>query len=145
MTLNIDVSATAFYKAQPVVDFMAELLDFRNNIENVQLNDTQRSRLAKELKGLKVEITHSEVPRKYRVFNLTRRSAQMQCFPLQLENGQTVECTVAKFFQDKYGMRLRYPGLPCVQVGQEHKHTYLPMEVCKIGNIWNWGTALFVI
>ena len=29
MTLNIDVSATAFYKAQPVVDFMAELLDFR--------------------------------------------------------------------------------------------------------------------
>jgi hypothetical protein len=29
MTLNIDVSATAFYKAQPVIDFMAELLDLR--------------------------------------------------------------------------------------------------------------------
>jgi len=56
----------------------------------------------------------------------------MQCFPLQLENGQTVECTVAKFFLDKYGIKLRYPGLPCLQVGQEHKHTYLPMEVCKI-------------
>ena len=56
----------------------------------------------------------------------------MQCFPLQLDNGQTVECTVAKFFLDKYGIKLRYPGLPCLQVGQEHKHTYLPMEVCKI-------------
>jgi hypothetical protein len=27
----------------------------------MQLNDTQRSRLAKELKGLKVEITHCQV------------------------------------------------------------------------------------
>lgn len=50
-------------------------------------------------------------------------------FPLQLENGQTVECTVAKYFLDKYKMKLRYPHLPCLQVGQEHKHTYLPLEV----------------
>jgi len=133
MTLNIDVSATAFYKAQSVIDFMAELLDLRNmDNEGLQLNDTQRSRLSKELKGLKVEITHSQVARKYRVCNLTRRSAQMQCFPLQLESGQTVECTVAKFFLDKYHIKLKYPGLPCLQVGQEHKHTYLPMEVCRI-------------
>jgi hypothetical protein len=26
-------------------------------------------------------------------------------------------------------MKLRYPHLPCLQVGQEHKHTYLPLEV----------------
>ena len=36
------------------------------------------------------------------------------------------------FFLDKYGIELRYPGLPCLKVGQEHKHTYLPMEMCKI-------------
>lgn len=36
-------------------------------------------------------------------------------FPLQLENGQTVECTVAKYFLDKYKMKLRYPHLPCLQ------------------------------
>ena len=23
----------------------------------------------------------------------------------------------------------RFPHLPCLQVGQEHKHTYLPLEV----------------
>ena len=66
---------------------------------------------------------------------MTRRPAQMQSFPLQLENGQTVECTVAKYFLDKYKMKLRYPHLPCLQVGQEHKHTYLPLEVCNIGKI----------
>ena len=131
LTLNIDVSATAFYKAQPVSDFMCELLDLRNTLHTLTLNDNQRSRLSKELRNLKIEITHAEHARKYRVCNLTRRSAQEQVFPLQLENGQTVECTVAKFFQEKYGIRLQYPGLPCLQVGQEHKHTYLPMEVCR--------------
>ena len=67
--------------------------------------------------GLKIEITHcGTMRRKYRVCNVTRRPAQMQSFPLQLENGQTVECTVAKYFLDKYKMKLRYPHLPCLQV-----------------------------
>lgn len=50
-------------------------------------------------------------------------------FPLQQENGQTIECTVAQYFKDKYKLVLRYPHLPCLQVGQEQKHTYLPLEV----------------
>ena len=102
LTLNIDVSATAFYKAQPVTDFMCELLDLRNTLHTLTLNDNQRSRLSKELRNLKIEITHAEHARKYRVCNLTRRSAQEQVFPLQLESGQTVECTLAKIFQEKY-------------------------------------------
>lgn len=53
-------------------------------------------------------------------------------FPLQLDSGQTVECTVAKYFLERYQMRLQYPHLPCLQVGQEQKHTYLPLEVCCI-------------
>lgn len=52
-------------------------------------------------------------------------------FPLQLESGQTVECTVAQYFKQKYNLQLKYPHLPCLQVGQEQKHTYLPLEVRK--------------
>uniref|UniRef100_A0A6A7FRX8 Protein argonaute-1 n=1 Tax=Hirondellea gigas TaxID=1518452 RepID=A0A6A7FRX8_9CRUS len=134
MMLNIDVSATAFYKAQAVIEFMCEVLDIREIGEQRKpLTDSQRVKFTKEIKGLKIEITHcGSMRRKYRVCNVTRRPAQMQSFPLQLENGQTVECTVAKYFLDKYRMRLRYPHLPCLQVGQEHKHTYLPLEVCNI-------------
>ncbi|XP_023934046.1 protein argonaute-2 isoform X4 [Bicyclus anynana] len=134
MMLNIDVSATAFYKAQPVIEFMCEVLDIRDiNEQRKPLTDSQRVKFTKEIKGLKIEITHcGTMKRKYRVCNVTRRPAQMQSFPLQLENGQTVECTVAKYFLDKYKMKLRYPHLPCLQVGQEHKHTYLPLEVCNI-------------
>ncbi|KAI9578856.1 hypothetical protein GQX74_009674 [Glossina fuscipes] len=134
MMLNIDVSATAFYKSQPVIDFMCEVLDIRDiNEQRKPLTDSQRVKFTKEIKGLKIEITHcGQMRRKYRVCNVTRRPAQMQSFPLQLENGQTVECTVAKYFLDKYRIKLRFPHLPCLQVGQEHKHTYLPLEVCHI-------------
>lgn len=134
MMLNIDVSATAFYKSQPVIEFMCEVLDIRDiNDQRKPLTDSQRVKFTKEIKGLKIEITHcGQMRRKYRVCNVTRRPAQMQSFPLQLENGQTVECTVAKYFLDKYKMKLRFPHLPCLQVGQEHKHTYLPLEVCNI-------------
>ena len=134
MMLNIDVSATAFYRAQPAVDFMCEVLDMRDISEQRRpLTDSQRVKFTKEIKGLKVEITHcGQMRRKYRVCSVTRRPAQLQSFPLQLENGQTTEMTVAKYFLERYQMKLRFPHLPCLQVGQEHKNTYLPMEVCDI-------------
>lgn len=39
-----------------------------------------------------------------------------------------MECTVAQYFKDRHKLALRYPHLPCLQVGQEQKHTYLPLE-----------------
>ncbi|CDQ97641.1 unnamed protein product, partial [Oncorhynchus mykiss] len=52
MMLNIDVSATAFYKAQPVIEFMCEVLDIRNIDEQPKtLTDSQRVRFTKEIKG----------------------------------------------------------------------------------------------
>ncbi|XP_077404063.1 protein argonaute-3 isoform X2 [Vanacampus margaritifer] len=134
MMLNIDVSATAFYKAQPVIQFMCEVLDIHNIDEQPRpLTDSHRVKFTKEIKGLKVEVTHcGTMRRKYRVCNVTRRPASLQTFPLQLENGQTVERTVAQYFREKYSLHLKYPHLPCLQVGQEQKHTYLPLEVCNV-------------
>lgn len=131
---HFPASATAFYKAQPVIDFMAEVLEMHDPRDQKRpLTDAQRVKFTKEIRGLKVEITHcGEMKRKYRVCNVTRRPAQTQSFPLQLESGQTVECTVAKYFNDRYQVRLNFPHLPCLQVGQEQKHTYLPLEVCNI-------------
>uniref|UniRef100_A0A3Q2PVF6 Protein argonaute-1 n=1 Tax=Fundulus heteroclitus TaxID=8078 RepID=A0A3Q2PVF6_FUNHE len=128
------VSATAFYRAQPVIEFMCEVLDIQNiNEQTKPLTDSQRVKFTKEIRGLKVEVTHcGQMKRKYRVCNVTRRPASHQTFPLQLENGQAMECTVAQYFKQKYSLQLKYPHLPCLQVGQEQKHTYLPLEVCNI-------------
>jgi eukaryotic translation initiation factor 2C len=133
MNLNIDVSATAFYKAQSVIQFLKEVLDMKNlNDQRRPLNDSQRVRFTKEIKYLKVEVNHcGPTRRKYRVVNVTRKTAQQQTFPLQLETGEIIEYTVAKYFQEKYNIKLAYPHLPCLQVGQEQKNTYLPLEVSK--------------
>lgn len=46
------MSATAFYKAQPVIEFMCEVLDIRNIDEQPKpLTDSQRVRFTKEIKG----------------------------------------------------------------------------------------------
>ena len=56
MMLNIDVSATAFYKSQSVIDFMCEVLDVkRDDLRQMRgLTDSQRVKFTKEIKGLKV-------------------------------------------------------------------------------------------
>ena len=134
MMLNIDVSATAFYRAQQVIQFLQDVLEMQDpNDLRRPLTDSQRVKFTKEIKGLKIEITHcGNIRRKYRVSNVTRRPANTQTFPLMVENGQTFECTVARYFQEKYNIRLQYPNLPCLQVGLEQRHTYLPLEVCNI-------------
>ena len=77
---QFSVSATAFYKAQPVIEFMCEVLDIRDiNDQRKPLTDSQRVKFTKEIKGLKIEITHcGTMKRKYRVCNVTRRPSQMQ-------------------------------------------------------------------
>uniref|UniRef100_A0A0N5B1V8 Protein argonaute-1 n=1 Tax=Strongyloides papillosus TaxID=174720 RepID=A0A0N5B1V8_STREA len=135
MMLNIDVSATAFYRKMSGLEFMAEVLEvpIASLSDRRVLSDAQRVKFTKEIKGLKIEITHcSNFRRKYRVCNVTRKPASTQTFPRTCDDGQVHETTVAKYFLEKYRMTLKYPHLPCLQVGQEYKHTYLPIEVCEI-------------
>jgi len=49
----ITVSATAFYKAQPVIQFMCEVLELQDLQEQRRpLTDSQRVKFTKEIKGL---------------------------------------------------------------------------------------------
>lgn len=134
--LNIDVSATAFYTSMPMIDFLVEVLDLRSRSDLYtirQLNDAQRIKFMKEISGKKIEVTHAgSHKRKYRVFGVTRLSATNQTFPLQVDDNNTIECTVLKYFQNRHGRDLQFPHLPCLQVGQASKHTFLPLEVCNI-------------
>jgi len=74
------VSTSAFYKSQQVPKFMCEVLDIKDIDEQQKpLTDSQRVKFAREIKDLKIEITHcGESRRKYKVHNVTRKPAQMQ-------------------------------------------------------------------
>ena len=41
-----------------------------------------------------------------------------------MESGDTYDCSVVQYFKEKHKLELVYPHLPCLQVGQEKKHTY---------------------
>lgn len=129
MVLNLDVSNTAFYQEGPVLDFMKEVLvssqfdPFRGDPPR----DRERVQFAKEIKGLKVVVTHLPYPRKYRVVDVTRESASRQTFPLDGKR-----CTVQQYFRDAHKKELEFPNLPCLHVGQKEKHVYIPIELCEI-------------
>lgn len=75
------VSATAFYRSMPVIEFIAEVLEVPVQAlsDRRSLSDAQRVKFTKEIRGLKIEITHcGSMRRKYRVCNVTRRAAQVQ-------------------------------------------------------------------
>lgn len=87
----------------------------------------------KEIKGLKIQICHcGEAKRKYRVFSVTREPASVLTFSRARENGQMEDVTVQRYFLEKYQRNLVYGHLPCLQVGQPQKQTFLPLDVCRI-------------
>lgn len=51
-----------------------------------------------------------------------------------------VEYSVMQYFREKYQLDLEYPNYPCLQVGSEQRHTYLPLEV-RAGH--GWGRGVF--
>jgi len=56
-------------------------------------------------------------------------------------NDQDREISVAQFFKDKYKRLLRFPSLPCIQIGSK-RPTYLPMEVLFVHDFRQLGFVI---
>ena len=144
MMLNIDTATTAFHSEQSVFDFMCLILkdchpkdasrplsdEDRKKFERRELSDSQRNRLNKEIKGLKIQVTHLPYPRKYKVIGVARNSART----LQFSREDGSSCTVEDYFKEVYphSCSISHPNLPCLQVGKKERNIYLPIDVCKI-------------
>ena len=126
--LNVDVAATAFYKAQSVLQFLCEQLRKDSRKPPTYLCDSDRVRFEKEIKGLRIEVTHLPYPRRYRVCGVSKCPASELTFPLEDQK----ECTVERYFLEKHKKRLGFPGLPCLHVGKKEGHVFIPLELCKI-------------
>ncbi|KAI8917692.1 Piwi domain-containing protein [Powellomyces hirtus] len=132
MLLNLDVSATAFLEAGPMVDMVAKILG-RTRPDDIRqsLNERDRYRVEKALKNVKVTTTHrGDGRRRWKISKITSTPCSRTFFPLQDETGR--EESVVTYFKERYGTTLRYDHLPCLVVGDPAKHIYLPMEVCRI-------------
>ncbi|CAL4066194.1 unnamed protein product, partial [Meganyctiphanes norvegica] len=131
--LNIDVAHTAFYKEQMVLDFLKETMNFRENDFKQAFDPGKRKRILRELRNLKIKVTHSPVPRTYKISDIGEAGADRQTFPITDEaTGKTSSCTVQNYFKQRYNINLKYPKLNCLKVGPVARNIYIPIEFCKI-------------
>ncbi|GAV70787.1 PAZ domain-containing protein/Piwi domain-containing protein/DUF1785 domain-containing protein/Gly-rich_Ago1 domain-containing protein [Cephalotus follicularis] len=128
LSLNIDMSSTAFIEPLPVIEFVNQLLN--RDVSSRPLSDADRVKIKKALRGVKVEVTHrGNMRRKYRISGLTSQATRELTFPVD-ERG-TLK-SVVEYFHETYGFVIRHTQWPCLQVGNQQRPNYLPMEVCKI-------------
>ncbi|KAL6581691.1 Protein argonaute 10 [Orobanche minor] len=128
LSLNIDMASAAFIEPLPVIEFVAQLLG--KDVLSRPLSDSDRIKVKKSLRGVKVEVTHrGDVRRKYRVSGITAQPTRELVFPV--DDISTMK-SVVEYFQEMYGFTIQYTHLPCLQVGNQKKANYLPMEACKI-------------
>ncbi|GLT55906.1 hypothetical protein SLA2020_289890 [Shorea laevis] len=130
LSLNIDMSSTAFIEPLPVIEFVAELLNRNRDVSSRPFSDADRVKIKKALRGVKVEVTHrGNMRRKYRISGLTSQATRELTFPVD-EIG-TMK-SVVEYFYETYGFTIQHTQFPCLQVGSQNRPNYLPMEVCKI-------------
>ncbi|XP_077246982.1 protein argonaute 1A-like [Tasmannia lanceolata] len=129
LSLNIDMSSTAFIEPLPVIDFVTQLLS-KGDVLARPLSDSDRVKIKKALRGVKVEVTHrGNMRRKYRISGLTSQATRELTFPV--DDRGTMK-SVVQYFQETYGFAIQHTTWPCLQVGNQQRPNYLPMEVCKI-------------
>ncbi|KAL9266760.1 argonaute 1-like protein, partial [Drosera capensis] len=127
LSLNIDMSSTAFIQPMPVIEFVTELL---NKDVSSRPTDADRVKVKKALRGIKVEVTHrGNMRRKYRISGLTSQATRELMFPV---DEQGTMKSVVEYFRETYGFVIQHTQWPCLQVGNQQRPNYLPMEVCKI-------------
>ncbi|WRX18228.1 PAZ domain - like 4 [Theobroma cacao] len=128
LSLNIDMSSTAFIEPLPVIDFVTQLLN--RDVSSRPLSDADRVKIKKALRGVKVEVTHrGNMRRKYRISGLTSQATRELTFPV--DDRGTMK-SVVEYFYETYGFIIQHTQWPCLQVGNQQRPNYLPMEVCKI-------------
>ncbi|XP_022137005.1 protein argonaute 1 isoform X2 [Momordica charantia] len=128
LSLNIDMSSTAFIEPLPVIEFVTQLLN--RDVSSRPLSDADRVKIKKALRGVRVEVTHrGNMRRKYRISGLTSQATRELTFPVD-ERG-TMK-SVVEYFYETYGFAIQHTQWPCLQVGNQQRPNYLPMEVCKI-------------
>lgn len=134
LLLNVDTTATAFHAPGPIVDLVRQILGVRPNEAIGKLNDAEIGRIERLLRNVRVEVSHRgpSFKRKYKCLGLTSTPCAETMFELQDESGKSRKSSVAAYFAEKYQVKLKEPGLPCLVVGSPERSIFIPMEVAAI-------------
>ncbi|KAI7998409.1 Protein argonaute 2 [Camellia lanceoleosa] len=120
----VPLPTRTFYVELSVLDFLME--------QGFQLNDVRTSR--RELKGLKVHVTHRLTNQKYTLAGFSDQNTRDITFTLEDREAENPprEIDLVEYFKKKYNMELRYQDMPCMDLGKGNRKNYVPMEFCVL-------------
>lgn len=129
LLLNVDTSTAAFYGAGNVVDLVRDYLGVPRNERLESLQPRERGAVEHFLRNVRIEVTHRENKRRYKIIGISPNGADQTFF--DLEDG--TKQSVAQYFASKYGDQpLRLPKMNCLQVGSPQRSIFIPMEFCRV-------------
>ncbi|KAL2904053.1 Protein argonaute 7 [Bienertia sinuspersici] len=130
LALNLDFSVTAFHESIGVIEFLQKrikcLQDLSERKERI-LTVKERKEVEKELKNLRVFVSHRDTVQRYRFHCLTEEVTGKLWF----EDRDGSKLKLVDYFKNHYGYDIQYRNLPCIQISRS-KPCYLPMELCMI-------------
>ncbi|KAI0768207.1 Piwi domain-containing protein [Trametes elegans] len=114
LMVNVNVCTTAFYTPGNLAERLMEFM-----------NASYGARPAAFVRGVRVQTTHLG----YR--KTVKTTAKVNARQHKFTAEGLGEVTVEKYFEKKYGIKLRFPDLPLIDVGGQNTN-YLPAELCTI-------------
>ncbi|KAJ1547691.1 Eukaryotic translation initiation factor 2C, partial [Nowakowskiella sp. JEL0078] len=144
LMLNLDVSATAFYKPGSLIDSLMDFYGVRNP-RDIYMNvfNRHRAKFEKFLREVTITITYrSSGRKKYKIKGISSLGADKQLMKVPEEDTTTTgspffghdikkQVTVEKYYNQMFGKKLALPFLPVVLSGQ-FKQIHIPMEFCNV-------------
>ncbi|KAJ1911254.1 hypothetical protein H4219_005994 [Mycoemilia scoparia] len=142
--VNVDVAAMAFYLSGDLIELVLKFFNFRDPYELQRgIPDREHAKLKRFLKGLAITVTHrndggskpgksSRSSRKsFKINGLSKEGADRITFEMRTGGGDgpTRNVSVADYCSERYNIRLKYPFLPCVEIG---RGAFLPLELCRV-------------
>ncbi|EXB81597.1 Protein argonaute 5 [Morus notabilis] len=126
LSLNINVSARAFYEPIQVTEFLKKNFNLRD--PRNPFSEHERIKVKKALTGINVETNHLPHVKRYKISGLSMEPLNRVMFTRDDNRTQSV----AQYFRETYNFQLNYAAWPAIQVGSSTRPIFLPLEVCKI-------------
>ncbi|KAF2089309.1 Piwi-domain-containing protein [Saccharata proteae CBS 121410] len=140
LLLNVNVSTSAFYRPGPLLELKEQFMAGGESMKTLQsffrllrvetnyiVAKDKNGKAKKDAKGQEVKV------RKVKTiwgFEPNFKNANQVTFNVDGQ-GQT-QITVKEYFRRTYGIVLRAPQEPVINVGNREKPTYIPMELCTV-------------
>ncbi|KAJ3036298.1 Eukaryotic translation initiation factor 2C, partial [Rhizophlyctis rosea] len=128
--LNLDTSATSFYRSGPLLDVISEFFGARRITDIPKLQFMQSlHQLSRFLRGVKIDTTYrgTHGRTKYKIEAISDKSADQARILIP----DQPPMSITEYFKERYGIVLEYGYLPCAVFGKGRR-VMIPVELCRI-------------